>query len=339
MVERGKVKDLFDPTPDGKIKLAEDVPSPIRNAIDSANDSLGFADEWVIRTVGEPRRSIDFGQGKIIPIKTKQATIFAVEIEDGMKILAVAVSQTGPLDKSQIKEVFLEFGRTADLTPEEKVDSDQVAESLRSIKQTKEFVIKNSQNLRDDINKIKILLESPEENERDIYKRCDMAELSLHNMLSSVYTYIETINTSLSTLDYLGELKHYIQHYEDDVSASIGLRHCIQHNITLQIQWQASYSAQKNHFEYTLGIPLHQVNREEFYKGNKHDASGEEYEPCDYYYQSENSFLIDIEELSKKVEERTEDLYQDIKSELSDKEIEAAELQRRYMAVQSMTER
>jgi hypothetical protein len=280
--------------------------------------------------VGAPRRALDFGIEDLSVINAKSATLFAGKKDDDVKILAVGVSKYGPLNDDQITETLRKFGNDVDMTTDDLLKTKQSGDALKSIKQSKHFVISNSRTFLDKIAELELSLVDPKENRDEILDGLDDAEVQLHNLLSSVYTFTETVNQSLRNIDVLVESKHFLQKYEDSVSTAIGLRHCVQHNNTLEIYWVAKYSHQKEMFTHKLGIPLFDVNDPELYRGKVSDASGKKYDPVEYYYGEVDEYLIDVKDLSRIIMSSTEKTYNLLKNQLESGEIEGSEIIKKH---------
>lgn len=328
---KNRFGDIFQPTDDDRIRISDEAPQVLFDAIETAKQNLNEESEYVVRAVGGERRSLDFGIENLTTIQTKSATIFAGDIEEGTKVLAVGVSDEGALNKEQINQAIEKFAKDAKLSPEELAKAEKIKSSVRSISQAKTIVVQNSINLRDKLAEIEVLLSSPKENQNQIERALDDAELNLHNLLSSVYTFTETINQSLRNLDVLSELKHYIQKYRDKNATVIGLRHCIQHNFTLKIVWTAKYSHDTQIFNYRMGVPLHEVkNRELYTKQEVYDAAGESYSPTQYYYRDVDNFIIDIEDMALNIQNSTNETYKNITEDLDNRSIEIIETSEKF---------
>jgi len=246
-------------------------------------------------------------------------------------VLAVGVSHNGPLTKDQINECMNKFAKDAQLTPEELAETETIKNSLRSVGQAKNIVSQNVTDLRDKIAKIELLLSSPKANKNEIKQTLDNAEVDLHNLLSSVYTFIETTNQCLRNLGVIVELKHHIQKYEDKNATAIGLRHCIQHNFTLKIVWTAKYVHDTGIFNYRVGVPLHEVKNEYLYDKNEtSDAAGKKYIPTQYYYKNVDNYIIDIDEMAQTIQNSTNETYDKISDELGDRSIEIMDTSEKF---------
>lgn len=327
------VEDIFEPDSDGKIKISNEAPDVLYEALQDAKSELDEQSEFVIRNIGASRRSIDFGIEELRPVQTNSGTFFVGKTEEGMKILAVALSDQGPLSKDQVQRALKKIGGSADLTTAEKVETQSAANSLRSIKQARYFVVYNSRELRDQMASVEVLLDKPRENFTDLDSALNDTEAILHNFLSSIYTFKETVEKSLSNIDMLKKSKIHIQRYEDKISVAIGLRHYIQHRSALRVQWLAKYSHQTGYFDYKIGIPLHVVDDSKYYRGKEKDSSGKKYDPIRYYYDDVDEYLIDLENLSKTVEEETENTYAELKNHLQNEGVEGSELIEKFFRI------
>lgn len=321
MVLEFSFDEIFEPTEDGKIKISKEAPELLKEAIKEAKKSLTEDNDWTVRAVGEPRRSIEFGTKNLDVIETVDETLFTAETKEGEKILAVGVSHEGPLSKEQITDVFKRFGEEAKLTPEERWRSSEAGKAIDSLRQSKLFVTENTRRVQENIGKLMASLDNAVGNEEKIITQCEELELNLHNLLSSVYTFNQNIDSTLQEFDVIIEMKHHNQRYKDKVSTAIGLRHCVQHQITLRVHWIMRYSDEIGGMEYTIGVPLRFVNKNDIYTTTPSDASGEKYEPTEYYYGDVDSYLICLESLTEEIEEATEDVYETIIRELEEKSL------------------
>jgi len=330
MVKEVELDEIFEEREDGSITISEDAPSTLIEAIRDAEDALDSQTKFVLRDVGKTRRALDFGVEDFTPIQTSEATLFASKIPEGVKILSVGVSNDGSLTQKQIEEVMGDLAQEAQLTTEETLKSTEASTALRSINQAKNFVIHNCVEVGDEASELILLLDCITEYEDEIPKQSRTVASKLHNLLSSVYTFTKTVDNGLKDLSVAGQTKHHLQKYEDTVSAAIGLRHCIQHNIALRVTWIARYSKEKEIFEYTIGIPLPEVNHMELYQGRPRDASGDSHAPTDYYYGDESDYLIDIEDMADRIRDTTIEAYNNLRDDLVEEDIEDIETINRY---------
>lgn len=320
---------------DGSVmEISEDAPDVLWNAIEDANSFLSDSHEpFVLRSVGEPRRALEFGAGEVAFLQTESATLFVVKLEDGIKILSVGVSRDGYLTEDQIEEALSQIGKDVKLTSDERLTTQSTSIALRSIRQSRDFLIKNYRELSDSIADLEELLIISSDNPEAITDQAKVIEKDLHNLLSSVYTFRETVDKSLKELEISARYKYLIQEFNDKVSTAIGLRHCIQHRMTLRVRWIGSYSHPTGFFDYTIGVPLSQVDDPDLYKGKPSDATGERHPPTEYYYGGIDNRVIDIQSLNQNVRDSVEEVYQELKNELQDEEIEGSELMENYVNV------
>lgn len=326
-------ENVFEPAVDGTIRISDDAPEVLTEALQDAKSGLDERSEFVIRNVGTSRRSIEFGIEELQPVQTNSGTIFIGKVEGGTKVLAVALSREGPLSEKQVKKALEKIAGDANLTATEKIETLSAVNSLRSMKQARYFVIYNSHQLRDRMASVEVLLDNPNENFDELDTTLNDVETILHNFLSSIYTFKETVEKCLSNMNMLRKSKIYIQRYEDKIAVAIGLRHYVQHRSALRVQWLARYSHQSGYFEYKIGIPLHEVNDSKYYQGEQKDSSGKKYKPINYYYAGVDGYLINLEHLSKTVENETEEAYNSLKNHLQNEGVEGSELIEKFFRI------
>lgn len=319
-MSKGPFQELFKDGQGEVWKLSENAPQVLIDAIKRGEEKLADVEEDItIEPVGDceghPRNYGD----KLAIINVEQGTLFFIVEENEFQLFSVGVSTNGPLEGKQVSDALEQFTEGMEYTPEELTSSYEKATSLRSIRQSFEFVTANGASLQDSIDNLKGLLVNAEENRDQVYKEAKTVETQLHNFLSSVYTFEQTVDSSLKTLGLAREMKHHLQKYEDSVSTATGLRHCIQHRTALRIQWIAQYSHEIAGYDFLVGIPLSQVHREEIYNDTiYHDASGESYTPLEYFYGDLKERTISINRLTTEVLDATENTYKNLKSEMRD---------------------
>lgn len=331
MVTERPLEEIFEPAEDGMILLSEDIPDVLANAVEDATTALDRNTEYILRDVGVERRALDYGAENLGIIETKSATLFCAKLEEGHHILSVGVSNAGPLTENQVEDVLWNLAREAKLTTEETLETTEASTALSSIRQAREFIAHNCREVSDEVANLELMLVPPVEHQESISNQADLVAAKFHNLLSSVYTFSETVDRSISRLGVARESKHHLQKYKDEVSTAIGIRHCIQHSIALQISWVAEYSHEKEIFLFSVGVPLSQVNEPNLYHNHPiSDVSGEKHEPVDYYYGESSGYLIDIDNLSSIVETATNAAYKNLKSSLLDQDIEPVEILKRH---------
>ncbi|WP_147302760.1 hypothetical protein [Haloferax sp. Atlit-19N] len=322
MIEK-RIDEIFEVDEANEVVyLSDDIPEELQAALHEARQDVKQGSEFSVVDIGKYQRPLEYGAGKIRVLPTESASIFAREEDDGrIKMLSVGVSSSGRLSEFQVKQVLREMGRSAKLTPEEMSESRQFTLAIRSINQSKLFVNRNSQRLMRSVAKLQQELSELDEQDGSLNEIITTVEINLHNLLSSVYTFHETVKSSLKRLDIARGYTHYVQKYHDSVSTAIGLRHCIQHNFTLKVQWVGTYSHEYDMYDFNIIIPIAEVKDPDLYTSKRYaDASGEKHQPIDYFYSDISGRNIDIEDLTVTIRRATENTYDSLLSELEDDE-------------------
>lgn len=316
---KGRFSSLFKNMEGGEWELATDAPDVIEHTVDKLEKDLnsGETSEPLFNDFSNANRDWNY-EGRIAVINISQATIFFDEKDGTFELLAIAVSEDGPLNADQVSAALDNRFDRRETTPAETVESKSKSDSLRSIRQSYEFITGNTEAFLEECDSLKRLLRSPKENREEIYdKQAPKVERELHNLLSSVWTFQETIDASLKDLDIAGEYNPLLQKYQDKISAATGLRHCIQHGLSLRINWLAHYSHEYGEYQFSIVVPLPQVDDEELYDGKQKDAGGDSYSPPEYFYGDIERRVIDLEELTHLVENDSSELYQLLREELT----------------------
>lgn len=322
MIEK-RVDDVFDIDSEREeVRISSDAPAELRNAVLDAKEMVRGGAEYWVEDIGKLQRPIEYGGGELRILQTESATIFSREEPDGrVKMVSVGVSSNGSLNDEQISLVLRDMGASARLTPEEMQESKNFAKAIRSIKQSKLFVIQNSKRISLSIARLTQVLSEINQGTGDLEEKTEAVETDLHNLLSSVYTYMETARNSLRTLDVLNEYNHHLQKYQDANSTAIGLRHCIQHNLTLKVHWVGRYNHEFDMFDFKVVIPLVEVNDPSLYtKEYYYDSSGNQHEPIEYFYSDISGRFIDLEALTDTIKNSSISTYDHLKSELEEDE-------------------
>ncbi|NGM69067.1 hypothetical protein G6M89_08595 [Natronolimnobius sp. AArcel1] len=311
--------DLFEETRGEKWKLAEDAPEIYWEAIESLEESLedGNNRDIILSAFTEETRPLEY-TGRISVINTTRATLFFDVDDEVFKPLSIGMTQGGPLNGDQVSSALNELYEKAEVTTAELLQSKSKSEALRSIKQSRDFIIGNVNSFLQECMELKQFLHTPKKNRDEIYeKQAPRVERELHNLLSSVWTFQETVDASLKKLEVSDEHKHYLQKYEDEISTATGLRHCIQHTLSIRINWIAQYSHSMDRYEFSIGVPLAQVHNDDLYDGvTYYDAGGDPHSPLEYFYGDINDRIINLEELADSIQKHSANLYESLKEEL-----------------------
>lgn len=313
------LSSLFKNMEGGEWELAADAPDVIGHIVDELEKEIdsGETSELLFYDFSNANRDWDY-EGRIAVINISRATIFFDEKDGTLELLAIAVSEDGPLNDDQVSAALDNQFDRRETTLAETVESKSKSDSLRSIQQSYEFITGNTEAFLEECDSLKQLLRSPKENREEIYDgQAPKVERELHNLLSSVWTFQETIDASLKDLDVAAEHKHLLQKYQDKISAATGLRHCIQHRLSLRINWLVRYSHEHEEYQFSIVVPLPQVDDEELYVGKQKDAGGDSYSPPEYFYGDIDQRAIDLEELAHSVENDSSELYHSLREELS----------------------
>ena len=336
---QGPFEDLFEDATGEEWTLSDDAPDSIFNTIDFAAEVQEESNsEIVVQAVGkEERRPIDYA-GRLAVINVEEATLFFRVEENTFYVISVAVSEDGNLDGNQVERVLSEMYNNANLTASELSESVSTSEAIRAVKQSHQFLQRNCDRFLATSHELKNLVDETPPRKEERFDKADELEADLHNVLSSVYSFRENINNSISELGIASKCKIHLQRFEDEISVATGLRHVIQHRQTLKIRWVANYQHEEQEYQYKMGVPLWAVDNSEFYHGNCYDASGKKYEdPAEYYYRNVDARLIDLDELVRKVSNTGKETYEELKQDLqSDLDIDPAKAKR--SAIASSTE-
>lgn len=302
------------------VRVSQEAPEELQHAIQEARDNVVTGAEFSVVDIGKFQRPLAYGSGEIRVFPVESASIFVREEPDSrIKMLSVGVSSNGPLTDDQVRKYLNEVGANARLTPVEMEESRRFSTAIRSLKQSRLFVDRNSSRLLLDIARLQEGLSMLGESDDELNGSLVPVEVGLHNLLSSVYTFHEAAKSSLSTLDVSREYRHHIQSYRDSVSTAIGLRHCVQHNITLKVHWVGKYSHDYEMFDFNIVIPIAEVIDPDLYDAPEYsDASGNKHCPVDYFYGGLSGRFIDLEQLAKTIRESTQNTYDQLKRELED---------------------
>lgn len=317
-MRKARVDEIFEEGESGNIRISQEAPQVLLDAFYQAEDEVERGSDFAVVDIGKYQRPLEYGTGELRVVQASSATIFTRKEADGrIKMISVGVSPDGPLSQDQIDRVLMDTGEEARLSPEEMAESKAFSVAIRSIKQSKVFVDTNSNRLLLSIAKLQQKLDEIVEDRESVREIAEEVEVDLHNVLSSVYTFHEAANSSLSNLGVSRKYRYLTHRYQDSIAPAIGLRHCVQHNTTLRVQWIGRYSHQSEMFDFDIGIPLEEVKKSELYtKSHYHDVSGEKYTPIEYFYSDIDGRAILLEDLLSTIQNATEETYQTLKSNL-----------------------
>lgn len=336
---QGPFEDLFEDATGEEWTLSDDAPDSIFDTIKYSKEvQKESSSEIVVQAVGaEERRPIDYA-GRLAVINVEEATLFFRVEENIFYLISVAVSEDGNLDGKQVERVLSEMYNNIDLTASELSESVSTSDAIRAIKQSYEFLQRNCDRFLTTSRELRKLVDETPPKKEERFDKADKLETDLHNVLSSVYSFRENIDNSISELGVASDCKIHLQRFEDEVSIATGLRHVIQHQQTLKIRWVAKYQHKEQEYQYKIVVPLWAVDNSEFYYGSCYDASGKKYEdPAEYYYRNVDTRLIDLDELVRKTSNAGKETYEELKQDLkSDLDVDPAKAKR--TAIASSTE-
>jgi len=258
--------------------------------------------------------------GPIALINTTDCTlILTIEKEELINVHSVIIGKKGRLTAEEANELNNHLDLDISPTTDDIRNWKKHVTEISTLNYSTKILNKNYKNYLEKRANIILALETDKTTSEELEKQYLDLMTSVHNLLSSTWTFQENVKSVLKSLDAIDRYNHYLQKYQDAISTATGLRHLIQHNIIFDVRWVSKYDYEDSELVYEFYVPLSDVKKERYYEGNQYDVSGDKYEPVDYYY-SEYKKTIDIDKLFSDLNESTRDTYEKLASELEEDE-------------------